>query len=147
MYGPDPLLFIMKILDPRPNTYDKELQYTSRLYFLVVVAGNSLSEEREWRLEEDSFGGCRAKTTDKHEIIPYSIMNQSVQYLGMTTKLHFLSNSAGAWKNLPAVISVPITYFYFTVPIPKNVIQIKFGKIINIKFSAKIGLCGLLFCK
>jgi hypothetical protein len=31
------------------------------LYFLVVeavTAGNSLSEDKEWRLEEDSFGGC-----------------------------------------------------------------------------------------
>ncbi len=34
---------------------------TSMLYFLVVeavTAGNSLSEDKEWRLEEDSFGGC-----------------------------------------------------------------------------------------
>jgi hypothetical protein len=34
---------------------------TSMLYFLVVeavTAGNSLSEDKEWRLEEESFGGC-----------------------------------------------------------------------------------------
>ncbi len=34
---------------------------TSMLYFLVVeavTAGNSLSEDKEWRLEEDSLGGC-----------------------------------------------------------------------------------------
>ncbi len=35
---------------------------TSMLYFLVVeavTAGNSLSEDKECRLEEDSLGGCR----------------------------------------------------------------------------------------
>jgi hypothetical protein len=44
---------------------------TSMLYFLVVeavTAGNSLSEDKEWRLEEDSLGGCTRQS--RHILFP-----------------------------------------------------------------------------